>query len=75
MLVSRNFRIEDDALTRRIHADNDRVAAQDIDIVEAQQKMIALSPGYADMPIKQDRGLMAAHRILERLWRAEQSGA
>jgi phenylpropionate dioxygenase-like ring-hydroxylating dioxygenase large terminal subunit len=75
VLVSRNFRIEDDALTRRIHADNDRVAAQDIDIVEAQQKMIALSPGHADMPIKQDKGLMAAHRILERLWRAEQSGA
>jgi len=73
VLVSRNFRIGDAELTRRIHADNDRVAAQDIDIVEAQQRMIALSPGYVDMPIKQDKGLMAAHRILERLWRAEQS--
>lgn len=75
VLVSRNFRIGDTELTRRIHADNDRVAAQDIDIVEAQQKMIARSPGYRDMPIKQDKGLMAAHRILERLWRAEQSAS
>ncbi|MGH7006296.1 MAG: Rieske 2Fe-2S domain-containing protein, partial [Alphaproteobacteria bacterium] len=73
VLVSRNFRIADRALTERIHADNDRVAAQDIDIVEAQQKMMALSPGYRDMPIKQDKGLMAAHRILERLWRAERA--
>jgi hypothetical protein len=37
--------------------------------------MIALSPGYRDMPIKQDRGLIAAHSILERLHRAEQPRA
>lgn len=73
VLVSRNFRIDDTELTRRIHADNDRVAAQDIDIVEAQQKMVALTPGYQDMPIKQDKGLMAAHRILKNLYRAEQT--
>lgn len=75
VLVSRNFRIGDADLTRRIHADNDRVAAQDIDIVEAQQQMIELTPGYRDMPIQQDKGLMAAHRILERLQRAERAGA
>jgi phenylpropionate dioxygenase-like ring-hydroxylating dioxygenase large terminal subunit len=74
VLVSRNFRIGDAALTKRIFDDNERVAAEDIEIVEAQQKMIALSPGYADMPIKQDKGLMAAHRILERLARAEAGG-
>lgn len=73
VLVSRNFRIDDAALTRRIHADNDKVAGQDIDIVEAQQKMIALSPHYRDMPIRQDKGLMAAHRILDRLAAAEQA--
>jgi hypothetical protein len=31
-----------------------------------------MTPGYRDMPIKQDKGLMAAHRILERLAKAEQ---
>ncbi|MGE0736865.1 MAG: Rieske 2Fe-2S domain-containing protein [Alphaproteobacteria bacterium] len=75
VLVSRNFRIDDHDLTKRIHADNDRVAAQDMDIVEAQQRMIELSPNYRDMPIRQDKGLMAAHRILERLYRAERSRA
>lgn len=71
VLVSRNFRTDDDVLTKRIHADNDKVAGQDMDIVEAQQRMIDLSPNYRDMPIRQDKGLMAAHRILERLHRAE----
>lgn len=71
ILVSRNFRIEDSQLTRRIHDDNDRVAEQDIEIVEAQQRMIDQTPGYRDMPIQQDKGLMAAHRILEKLGRAE----
>jgi vanillate monooxygenase len=74
VLVSRNFRIDDAALTRRIHADNDRVAAQDIDIVEAQQRMIDLAPGRRDMPIRQDKGLVAAHRILDRLAAAERAG-
>jgi vanillate O-demethylase monooxygenase subunit len=73
VLVSRNFRLHDADLTRRIHADNDRVAAQDIDIVEAQQRMIALSPGTRDMPIRQDKGLVAAHRILDRLAAAERA--
>jgi len=71
VLVSRNFRIADAALTQRIHADNDRVAAQDIDIVEAQQRMIELCPGRRDMPIRRDKGLVAAHRILDRLAAAE----
>lgn len=73
VLVSRNFRIADAALTKRIHADNDKVAGQDIDIVEAQQRMIDLSPGRRDMPIRQDKGLVAAHRILDRLAKAEAS--
>ncbi len=75
VLVSRNFRIGDTALTKLIHADNDRVAAQDIDIVEAQQRMIDLAPDRRDMPIRQDKGLVAAHRILDRLAKAEHAGA
>ncbi|MSQ70591.1 MAG: aromatic ring-hydroxylating dioxygenase subunit alpha [Betaproteobacteria bacterium] len=71
LLVSRNFRIDDAELTRRIFADNNRVAAEDMDIVEAQQRMIDLSPGHGDMPLRQDRGVVAAHRILKRLARVE----
>jgi phenylpropionate dioxygenase-like ring-hydroxylating dioxygenase large terminal subunit len=65
--VSRNFRIEDAELTEQMRIDNDKVHEQDLAIVEAQQRMISLSPYYRDMPIKQDHGLMAAHRIMERL--------
>jgi vanillate monooxygenase len=75
VLVSRNFRIDDAALTKRIHADNDKVAAQDIDIVEAQQRMIDLVPARGDMPIRQDKGLVAAHRILDRLAAVERAAA
>jgi phenylpropionate dioxygenase-like ring-hydroxylating dioxygenase large terminal subunit len=73
--IARNFRIDDAALTERMREDNDKVHAQDLEIVEAQQRVIALSPGYRDMPIRQDHGLIAAHRILERLHRAEQARA
>ena len=33
--------------------------------------MIDLAPERRDMPIRQDKGLVAAHRILERLAKAE----
>lgn len=72
ILVARNFRIHDSDLTQRIFAENEKVAAQDLDIVEAQQRMIEMSPDYRDMPIEQDKGLMAAHRIMEKLHRAEE---
>ncbi len=69
--VCRNFRIDDAALTRQVHVDNDAVHQEDLAIVEAQQRMISVSGKYADMPIKQDRGLIAAHRIMDRLAAAE----
>lgn len=75
LLVSRNFRIDDEELTRKVFEDNSRVAAEDMDIVEAQQRMIDLSPGSVDMPLRQDRGLVAAHRILDRLAKQENAEA
>lgn len=37
--------------------------------------MIDLSPGSVDMPLRQDRGLVAAHRILDRLAKQENAEA
>lgn len=71
--ISRNFRIDDVELTKQMRADNDAVHQQDLAIVEAQQRMVSLSPKFRDMPIKQDRGLVAAHRIMERKYAAEQA--
>ncbi len=74
ILLSRNFRVGDDELTQRIFEDNERVAAEDVEIIEAQQRMTELSPNIRDMPLQQDRGLVAAHRILARLEQAESAG-
>jgi vanillate O-demethylase monooxygenase subunit len=65
--VSRNFRIDDHALTIKMHQDNDRVHQQDLAIVEAQQRMIDLVPDCPDMPLRQDRAVTIAHRKIARL--------
>ena len=73
VFFSRNYRIDDAALTERMYRDNDKVAGQDLDMVEAQQRAISAAPASRDMPIRQDRGLEAAHRILARL-KADEAG-
>lgn len=65
--VSRNFRIDDEGLTQQIYEGNERVHAQDLAIITAQQRMWDLVPEREDMMIAQDRGVVAAHRILSRL--------
>ena len=72
--VSRNFKIDDEDVSRLMHDDNDRVHQQDLKIVEAQQQMIDLVPDYQDMPIRQDKGLIIAHRTLSRLEKEEREG-
>jgi hypothetical protein len=72
VFFSRNYRVDDPELTERMYRDNDKVAAQDLDMVEAQQRAILASSGFRDMPIRQDRGLEAAHRILAQLMAEEQ---
>jgi len=72
--MSRNFGVGDPAVQDQVYRDNDKVHQQDLQIVEAQQRMIDLAPAYQDMPIKQDRGLVMAHRIMERLYSRQQAG-
>jgi vanillate monooxygenase len=66
--VTRNFGVGDPAVGKRVFHDNDKVHQQDLAIVEAQQRMINLAPDHLDMPIAQDRGLVIAHRIMERIY-------
>ena len=67
VMISRNFRIHDDDLTKQMYEDNDRVHHEDLEIVEATQRSITSRPAFREMAIRQDRGLIAAHRILDRL--------
>ncbi len=69
--IARNFGVCDPAVARMVYEDNDRVHQQDLTIVEAQQQMIEAVPDYQDMPLRQDRGLVHAHRILKRLYAAQ----
>ena len=69
--VCRNFRIDDMELDAQMLEDNDRVHQQDLEIVEAQQRMIDLVPDYQDMPIRQDKPLTIAHRVMARLEKQE----
>jgi vanillate monooxygenase len=74
VVVSRNFGHGDPEVRAMIYADADRVHHEDIAIIEAQQEMIDAVPGYQDMPIRQDRGLVHAHRIMKRLHAQQTSG-
>ncbi len=69
--VSRNFRIDDDVLTQQIYEGNERVHAQDMAIITAQQRMWDLVPDREEVLIAQDRGVVAARRILARLAKEE----
>jgi vanillate O-demethylase monooxygenase subunit len=75
VFISRNFELDNDVLTKQMREDNDVVHHQDLDIVEAQQRMIELVPEATEMAIKQDKGLVAAHRIMDRLEREERAGS
>jgi hypothetical protein len=49
------------------------VHAEDLAIVTAQQRMWKLVPDRKDVLIAQDKGLVAAHRILDRMQAEERS--
>lgn len=73
--VSRNFRIDDEELTHKIYEGNEKVHAQDLDIILAQQQMWDLVPDKEEIMISQDRGVVAAHRILERMAQKERENS
>lgn len=75
IVMARNFGIADPAVRDRVHGDNDKVHQQDLEIVEAQQRMIDLAPDHEDMPIRQDKGLIQAHRIMHRRHRNQRGSA
>lgn len=67
VLVSRNFKLDDREMTERVRQGNIRVHQQDLAIILAQQRIREKAPGLREMAIRQDRGIVAAHRVLARL--------
>ena len=73
--LSRNFKIDDGATSQEHFAGNERVLAEDVAIIEAQQRYITAYPAYHDVAIRQDRVLIQAHKILDQLAADERTRA
>lgn len=69
--MARNFRIDDETLTRKLDEGARKVHSEDVEIAEAQQAIKPWTGGTPDMALKADKAVAAAHRILARLEAAE----
>lgn len=69
--MSRNFRIDDAELTRKLDEGARKVHMEDVEIAEAQQSMRPWTGSTPDMALKADKAVTAAHRIVQRLEDAE----
>lgn len=65
--VSRNFRVGEEEFSRQLDADTRVVHGEDVEMVEAQQRMVQWTPGRRDMGLKADVAVLAAQKILARL--------
>lgn len=65
--LARNFALDDAVVTTELDAEALAVHAEDLAMIEAQAKTKARLGERREVALRQDRGLIAAHRILERL--------
>jgi len=71
---ARDFMLDDDALTRGAIKDNTQVILEDVEVIEAQQRVMLENPGVKAVPINADRAVVAVHKLIERL-QSEQAAA
>ena len=65
--LSRNFRVDDAALSDKLDVDTRRVHNEDVDIAQAQQTMKPWVSNEPQMALKADKAVTAANRILAAL--------
>ncbi|MFM5907868.1 MAG: Rieske 2Fe-2S domain-containing protein [Novosphingobium sp.] len=73
--MARNFRIDDTGLTARMKSQQMAVFAEDIVILEAQQKAIAANPDLRIQAYRIDEGGVRARQLISRAIKARQEGA
>jgi phenylpropionate dioxygenase-like ring-hydroxylating dioxygenase large terminal subunit len=71
---ARDFALKDDALTQGAIKDNTQVILEDVEVIEAQQRVMLENPGLKAVPINADRAVVAVHKVIARL-QAEQTAA
>ena len=72
--MARNFSQEDRGLSGRLRSMQMGVFAEDIVVLEAQQKSIDANPAMKLQAYKIDQGGVRARQIIERLRAAEEAG-
>ncbi len=65
--LARNFALDDAALTAELDREALAVHREDLTMIQAQARTKARLGERAEVALRQDRGLIAAHRILQRL--------
>lgn len=69
--MARNFDIEDPGVTARLKMGQDRIFAEDVEILERQQTSIAANPDMALRVLSIDSGGAHSRRIIERLMKQD----
>jgi vanillate O-demethylase monooxygenase subunit len=72
--VARNFRLDDTAVSERLHADMSRTFGEDITVVEAQQRRRAGGSGKPNIDVTADAPTIQARVVLARMIAEEQGG-
>jgi vanillate O-demethylase monooxygenase subunit len=70
--MARNFNVKDEALTAQIREGQGKVFAEDIEVLEQQQRNLSHWPGRRLLMLNIDAGGVQSRRIIDRLIAAEQ---
>jgi vanillate O-demethylase monooxygenase subunit len=70
-LFARNYGLDDEALSERVHGLIAETFHEDVEIVERQQKSIAADTAGTQVDVNADRPTVQARRLLDRLISAE----
>lgn len=70
--MARNFKPEDEALTASIREGQGKIFAEDLEMLERQQKNLQQWPGRSLLKLNIDTGGVQARRVIDRLIAAEQ---
>ncbi len=70
--MARNFRAHDKALTAQIREGQGKIFAEDLEMLERQQRNLSLQPDRPLLKLNIDAGGVQARRIIERLVEQEQ---
>lgn len=73
--MARNFDVSDAGFTARFKAQQGGVFAEDVEVLEAQQRSIAANPHMKLRAYSIDQGGMRARQVIDRLIRAEMPAA